>query len=110
MNAVYAYEAYYGIVVKAERHDICLCNYNRIKALAKAFDATITREYKSARKGDVLSREIHINFKAYAHDTILFRDALDAIIRSINIYTPVVEACYSSSTVERIDARFGLPK
>lgn len=108
MNTVYAYDSLYGIVVEAERHDMCLMNYNRIKALAKAFDAHIVHESKSARKGDVLKRDVQIRFKAYAHETVIFRDALDIIIQSINTYDPVNKAYFYLSEIERTDARFGL--
>lgn len=110
MHTVYAYDSYYGIVIESERHDICLSNYNRVKALAKAFNAIIIHESKSARKGDVLNREIQIRLKAYAHETIIFRDALDTVIKSINTYEPLNKAYYHVSTIERIDARFGLPE
>lgn len=107
---MYAYDSYYGIVVESERHDTCLFNYNRVKALAKAFNATITHESKSARQGDVLKRDIQVRLKAYAHETIIFRDALDIVIKSINIYEPMNKARLYTSTIERIDARFGLPE
>lgn len=107
---MYAYDSYYGIVVESERHDTCLFNYNRVKALAKAFNATVTHESKSARKGDVLKRDIQIRLKAYAHETIVFRDALDIVIKSINTYEPLNKAYCHLSEIERIDARFGLPE
>ena len=110
MNTVYAYESFYGIVVESESHDMCLANYNRVKALAKAFNACIVKETKSARIGDVLNREIQIRLKAYAHETIIFRDALDIVIESINTYEPLNKARYHLSEIERIDARFGLSK
>lgn len=110
MNGVYAYEACYCIVVESDRHDTCLIEYNRIKALATAFRASIIRESKSARKGDVLKRDIQISLKAYSHETIIFKEALDIVIESINIWGPTLKARYYSTSVERVDASFGLTK
>lgn len=107
---MYAYDSYYEIVVESERHDTCLFNYNRVKALAKAFNAAVIHESKSARKGDVLKRDMQIRLKAYAHETIIFRDALDIVIKSINIDESLNRARLYISTIERIDARFGLPE
>lgn len=109
MSNVYAYEACYCIVVESDRHDTCLIEYNRVKALAKAFNASIF-ESKSARKGDVLKREIQISLKAYSHETIIFKEALDIIIESINIWGPNLKAQYYNTSVERIDAAFGITK
>ncbi|OUO23132.1 hypothetical protein B5F91_03275 [Bacteroides sp. An322] len=108
MNTVYVYESFYSVVIESNRHDTCLNEFNRIKSLAKAFNASIVKEAKSARKGDVLSRNIMIKFKAYSHETIIFREALDIIISSINIWNPRLKAYIYDSSVERTDASFGV--
>ncbi|WP_270243271.1 hypothetical protein [Phocaeicola coprocola] len=108
MSTVYVYESFYSVVVESDRHDTCLIESNRIKSLAKAFNASIVKEAKSARKGDVLSRNIMISFKAHSHETIIFREALDIIIGSINIWNSGLKAYIYDSSVERTDASFGL--
>lgn len=52
MSTVYVYESFYSVVVESNRHDTCLIESNRIKSLAKAFNASIVKEAKSARKGN----------------------------------------------------------
>ena len=49
-----------------------------------------------------------IKFKAYSHETIIFREALDIIISSINIWNPRLKAYIYDSSVERTDASFGV--
>ncbi len=70
----------------------------------------ILKESKSARKGDVLNRNIQIKLTAYAHETIIFRESIDIIIRSINAYKPMLKAYITFSEMIPKDARFGLPK
>lgn len=109
MSNTYGYEACYCISIESDRHDTCLIEYNRIKALAKAFNASV-HESKSARKGEVLKRDIQISLRAYSHETIIFKEALDIVIDSINIWSPGIKAQYYNTSVERIDAAFGITK
>lgn len=46
MSTVYVYESFYSVVVESNRHDTCLIESNRIKSLAKAFNASIVKEEK----------------------------------------------------------------
>ena len=110
MNTMYAYESFYSIEIEADTHDSCLYHYNRLKDLSKAFQATIIKESKSARKGDVLNRNLQIKLTAYAHETIIFRESIDIIIHSINAYKPMLKAYISLSEMIPKDARFGLPE
>lgn len=81
------YEAYYGITVNSDNHKQCLFTYNRFKSLVAAFNFGNISIYetKSARKGDVLSRDIHITFIGFASDVLTFREAIDRIIHINNI-------------------------
>lgn len=79
------YEAYYSIIVEAIDHRLCIDTYNRFKHLVKAFNTPYlgqfrTSEWKSARKGDVLKRELQIYHTAYVQDILAFRQALDYIV------------------------------
>ncbi len=105
MYEYYLYDATYIVVVESERHDTCLFEYNRIKYLARAFNASI-KESKSARKGPVLRREIRVSFKAGAHESIIFREALDIIIASTNLWNPHIKAQSYPISVERENASF----
>ena len=82
------YEASYGITVKSDNHKDCLSIYNRFKHLVAAFNFGNISIYesKSARKGDVLSRHIHIRFMGFAADVIIFREAIDRIMFINNIH------------------------
>lgn len=79
------YEAHYSIIVEALDHRLCIDTYNRFKYLIRAFNTPYlgqfsTSESKSARKGDVLKRELKINHTAYVSDILLFRQALHYIM------------------------------
>ena len=79
------YEAHYSIIVESPDHHLCIDTYNRFKYLVRAFNTPYlgqfsTSESKSARKGDVLKRELQINHTAYVSDILLFRQALDYIM------------------------------
>lgn len=79
------YQASYSIIVEATDHHLCIDTYNRFKYLVRAFNTPYlgqfhTSEWKSARKGDVLKRELQINHTAYVQDILLFRQTLDYIM------------------------------
>lgn len=79
------YEAHYSIIVESPDHHLCIDTYNRFKYLVRAFNTPYlgqfsTSESKSARKGDVLKRELQINHTAHVTDILLFRQALDYIM------------------------------
>ena len=79
------YEAHYSIIVESPDHHMCIDTYNRFKYLVRAFNTPYlgqfsTSESKSARKGDVLKRELQINHTAHVTDILLFRQALDYIM------------------------------
>lgn len=104
------YVTSYAVTVKANNHDECLQTYNRIKKLAQIWSVMNIRIYesKSARKGDVLRREIQIVHTAYAHNTIIFKEALNVIVDDINLYHPNVTATIHREESTRKDARLNL--
>lgn len=96
------YKAFYSIIVKAPSHDGCKFIYNKFKALANAFnfgDITIS-EHKSARKGDVLGRELQIFQHAYPSEIILFRQAIDTILSKTEIQYTRITAKLAKACVE----------
>lgn len=80
------YTATFSIQVKAETHRGCLFAYNQFKYLAKAmnFGDISIYESKSARKGDVLSRDLTIVYTQYASSVILLQGAINHILFAIN--------------------------
>lgn len=104
------YDASYSIVIKANSHKNCLWAYNKIKKLAESFDFgdISISEHKSARKGDVLNREIQIRHTAYAHDTLIFKEAINIIIFQINNFSLNMEASLFQSETTRENARLNL--
>ena len=65
------------------------------------------QEYKSARKGDVLSREIQVAITDYSTDVLIFISILDRQIHKTNrYYSAKVSIC--QVTTIREDDRFNL--
>ncbi len=104
------YEASYGITVKSDNHKDCLFTYNRFKHLTAAFNYGNISIYesKSARKGDVLSRDIQIIFTGYADQVLIFKTAIDSIICDINISSAETTATLYRAIVIRENARRNL--
>jgi len=102
------YKAHYSIIVGAPDHQGCLFIYNYFKNLVKAFDfgQFHISEHKSARKGDVLKRELMIYHTAYADEIILFRSGLDFLLDRINIYYTSVKVSIGRAGVTREDMVF----
>lgn len=71
----------FSIIVKSVHHQTCLSLSKKIKDYLSAWDwgCTYPHEHKSARKGDVLSREIQANFQDYPGTVIAFREGLRCI-------------------------------
>lgn len=102
------YVAHYQIVVKAPDHHGCLTAYNRFKALVNAFNVGQfhIHETKSARKGDVLEREIQITHEAYADDVIFFRTGIDKILQLMRIRFHSITVELIHANAHRKDAAF----
>lgn len=80
---------HFSVIVKSVSHQTCLTVSNKIKDYlsAWAFGCTYPNEHKSARKGDVLSREIQAHFEDYPGDVIAFREGLRCICYHYDLYT-----------------------
>ena len=98
------YKASYSIVVETNDHHLCIDTYNRFKYLVRAFNTPFlgqfrTSESKSARKGDVLKRELQINHTAYVQDILLFRQTLDYIMYDYQYPDSQVRVSLNRATV-----------
>lgn len=98
------YETALGITVTSATHQGCLWTYNRFKSLVKTFDFGNIRIYesKSARKGDVLSRDLQIILTGYSRDIITFRECADLLLQRCNNWLPDTQVClYRAETVRK---------
>ena len=107
------YEAHYSVIVEAPDHHLCIDTYNRFKYLIRAFNTPFlgqfsTSESKSARKGDVLKRELQINHTAFVEDILLFRQALDYIMLDYQYPNSPVKVSFYRATVMPEEGTFEL--
>lgn len=100
----------YSITVEASTHEMCLHVFNRIKRLVDAlnFGDIVWHDTKSARKGPVLSRWMHIQFKGYASDVLIFRSTVDHQMEKIRFYYPSVCVILHHVETLREDTRLDL--
>ncbi len=89
---------HFTVVVKSINHKTCLSLSKRIKDYLSswAFSTTAPSEYKSAKTGEVLSREIQAHFIDYSTNTIAFREGLRCICFHYDNFT-------ENSSVKLID-------
>lgn len=82
------YVAHFHILVSGVNHKACIDTYNRFKFLVKAVNwgDIQLHEYKNARKGDVLKRELQITYTAFPSDIIAFREIVERTVCRINIF------------------------
>lgn len=74
------------VVIEAQHHDTCLMLSKYIKHQCDAWEFCVKyTEYKSARKGAVLKRDLMIYQEAYSNDTIIFKEAIRIICFHIDI-------------------------
>ena len=80
------YEMRMSVIVTTNNHMLCLDILKTFKKLCGAWFFTIKdlSEYKSARKGDVLQRELQIAQIAYAPDIIVFKESIYRIADHFN--------------------------
>jgi len=78
-----------SVIIEGKSHESCLEFAKLIKKQCEAwfFNVQMT-ENKSARKGEVLQREIMIKQEAYANDIIIFKESLKRICFYINSISP----------------------
>jgi hypothetical protein len=73
------------ITVKSDDHDVCLRYFNVIKKQCEAWFFNVKyNEFKSARKGPVLSRTIMIYQIAYAPDILIFKESMRIICKHVD--------------------------
>jgi hypothetical protein len=80
---------HFSVIVKSINHKTCLDLSKKIKDYLSAwsFGCTYPGEHKSARKGDVLTREIQANFEDYPVTVIAFREGLRCICFHYDLFT-----------------------
>lgn len=78
-NGIVTY--HFTVTIKSSSHKVCLVLSKKIKDYLSAweFGCSYPSEHKSARKGDVLNREIQARFEDYPSSVIAFREGLRCI-------------------------------
>ena len=102
----------FSVIVKSVDHQTCLSVSKKIKDYlsAWAFGCTYPNEHKSARKGDVLSREIQANFEDYSGTVIAFREGLRCICFHYDLFTDVTTVKIIDHGTLPMDSRINLLK
>lgn len=98
-NSTTIYRQNYSIIIKSDLHEACREDAKRVKYLCMAFMVPFS-EYKSARKGDVLSREIMIQAKGYPGQLISFCEALRSLTSKMNTFVSTVSFTIQSTEPE----------
>jgi hypothetical protein len=81
-----------SVVIKTKDHEATLQIANTIKKQCSAWYFCVTHdEWKSARKGPVLHREIMIRQVAYPSDIVIFKEAVRRICEYFKLYHSGVE-------------------
>ena len=76
-----------SVLIKSDNHKDCLYLTKFIKYQCEAWTFCVKYdEGKSARKGDVLKREILIYQEAHGNDTIIFKEAIRIICIHLDYY------------------------
>ena len=80
---------HFSVSIKSTEHQTCLAVSKKIKDYLSAwsYSCNYHSESKSARKGDVLSREIQACFEDYPTSVIAFREGLRCICFHYDLYT-----------------------
>ncbi|MCW3466981.1 hypothetical protein [Chitinophaga nivalis] len=86
-NGIVTY--HFSVVIKSTDHETCLSLSKRVKDYLSAwhFGCSYPHENKSARKGDVLNRELQAKFEDYPSNVIAFREGLRCICYHYDLYT-----------------------
>ena len=103
------YEQFFQITISADDHKTCLDFTNLLKKATTAwfFETKIIGESKSARKGDVLKRELQIRQIAYATDIITFGQMLRTLIWHYNLIGVVKIVIFREEVLPK-DSRLNL--
>lgn len=82
------YDHQVSVIISSSDHNLTLESSKRIKMLCEAWNKGISfTEHKSARSGDILTREIQIRQIDYAGTVIAFREALRCICFDMDTLT-----------------------
>ena len=74
------------VTVSCKTHETCLYITNLLKKQCDAWVFCVeVKESKSARKGDVLSRNLMIYQNAYAGDILIFKEAIRRLCFQYNL-------------------------
>ena len=86
-NGIVSY--HFSVSIKSADHLTCLAVSKKIKDYLSAwsYSCRYPNESKSARKGDVLTREIQACFEDYPANVIAFREGLRCICFHYNLFT-----------------------
>jgi hypothetical protein len=86
-NGLVGYQ--FSVIIKSDDHQTCLFVSKKIKDYLSAwsFGCKYIDESKSARKGDVLTREIQALFEDYPTTIIAFREGLRCICFHLDIFS-----------------------
>ena len=78
----------FSIIVNSVEHNTCLAITKKIKDYLSAwsFGCSYPSEAKSARKGDILKREIQAAFEGHPSTVIAFREGLRCICYHYNLF------------------------
>ncbi len=75
------------VTISCETHADCLRTTNSLKKLCEAWYFNVKfNEYKSARKGEVLTRTLMIYQTAYAGDIVIFKECVRRICEYFRIF------------------------
>ena len=79
------YRLWVSVVIDAPRHDVCNSIAKQFRDLAHAWNVSFS-EYKSARKGPVLKREIQFVMDDFSHNIIIFSESVNCIVNKLLTY------------------------
>ena len=93
------YDSVTEVIIKCDTHKQCLDIAQLVKKLCDAwgFVGVKYTEHKSARRGDVLCRDILIYLTGYGHEIIIFRESLKCVL-SFFTFRELVSILYRNVT------------
>lgn len=109
-NGIVTY--HFSITIKSHSHQVCLDVSKRIKDYLSAwyFGCSNPSESKSARKGDVLGREIQSRFEDYPGTVIAFREGLRCICNHYDLFMDKTSVKITEHGTEPKDSHLNILK
>jgi hypothetical protein len=89
------------IIIEAGSHEFCNDIAKKIRYLCKAWPNVYFTEHKSARKGDVLKRDLLIYQTDYSHSIIIFKESLHCITFHYNLFSKANVKLLNRSTIPK---------